>query len=787
VAVVLPATEAPLETPLESPAGVSVALGSSPDAIVSTTDSQAYAGDGAAIDGVLTYPLVTDYAWFIYSEITPVLPARIRSSFEATLGRTLVGTPQADRSITETVPRGELTLGDAVLYPTILRPDEPIAILRAIEDQGGLPPYEQTIAYETRLAILSRLYPDSLYTTALDAIGIEQATAQEVLQYLFDRWAERFPDFRAKPVPPIVLFVPDADGLYTRTLTAERIEFKQTRDRKRSIAQLLEDFRQAFPGYGVDVDSDDDIVIRPPPWAVDFDATAVAPAAVWYGPSEGFSPTDEDFRTADRLDVTSSSELEIEAEYDGSSLVVRASILVLFYAPDAPNTGPQLASVTQILSLAPNEETRVAANVTARDVPTQRFTATTLVSYRLTWERPGPTGGTLRIEPRILETSGSSSFGTIYAAHALRLDASSESVLGAPGIGVLGPEIESPVPEPSFDGSRVINAQTARYAEIDFVEGDDLIPASFVRWGPTEYEPAGANLVGLGSIQSFVDEDGNPLPIGETVEVEWLYELRISASATEPVNEGPAQEGLFGGGDPVTRSGLFTLAPGATHTEDIVLNGEWALTYGRIVTIRWTRVERPDGTQGIAVTYANISTRTTNVTVARPWLGHVTSWTTTGEVWRETGVVLDATYDETDDEDAGLSQSLFGRREGPLIVVNFFPVRIEQLLEICEGIVRFHHRPRARYRGLRLTPESEITPDDLNRLLYLPNDLGGVLEAYRYADASAVRSYTATRELDLEVITSLTSDAGTPASDVEEAVEATASISGASHALDADE
>ena len=776
MAVPLPATPAPLEAPLPSPAGVQAPL--RPPA----TDSQTYIS-GSASGAVLDYPLVGDFAW--YQELR--LPARIRSSYEATLGRTLVGTPQADIRVSETIPRAvAVDVGTRVAYPTILRPAQPIAQLRVIEDAGGLPVVEQRLQYESRLAALQRMFPDSVYVTAQQVTGSADPTmtAREAIQWLFDAWADQFPDFRAKPVPEMILFVRDDDGRYTQTLTTDRLRLRQTPDRRRSIAQLLEDLRAAFPGYAVLVDSDDDVVLRPPPWAVPRDP--VADPAIWLGPT-GFSSGATNFRAADRLDI-SSTPWEIDPAYDQSRVWCEGDLMVaVLGSGEVADPGPITGATPFRLELRPNVPQTVLDRVVVRGI-FARTVVLALVRYEIEWQRPGSTGGTIAITPDIdLDTIIAGDTWTLMLAHAVRADAHGEGDSQAPVVTVRPADVQVPMPQATLDASTVVNAQTVRHSEVDFVDDDDLLAPLYLRAGPTDYEPAGANRTTSGTVNEFVDEEGDPLITGGMVVIEWLYELRISASSSSPVDEACARSGTFGGGDCITFGGTFTLTPGQSHAEQVRLSGEFAVTSGPLATIRWTYEQLPDGRQGLVAEMFNLTSRTPNVTVARPWFGHVVSWTTTGSVWRETGVQYNVTYDQDDSSDALASQALFGVREGPPIDINFFGVMPEEMLAMAQGIVQYNVRPRVRYRGLRLTEHAEVTPDDLNYAARLPfTSRSMILEAYAYSDERSIDTALAQRDIDLQALsaTSLEGD-GRPASDVINAVPATAGVSGASYALDA--
>lgn len=773
----LPAAPAPLEAPFANPANVDAELP------LAGVNAEGYLAGGTVSGSLLSYPDVASFLWFDALE----LPDRIRSSYEVTLGRTLVGTPQADVSAGETVPRAEsVRIGDLVAYPTMIRPTRPIAVLRAIEDAGGLPTFEQPIAYETRLAALSRLFPPSLYTTTQDALGQATATAQEVLQHLFDVWADLFPDFRAKPVPPLVLFVPDETGRYTRTLETDRIYLKQPEGQERSIQTLLEDFRAVFVGYGVTVDAEGELVIVPPPWAAGISRDREAPLAYRVGP--GFAPDLATIGAVGREDV-GAAPIAVDADFAGDELELEAEVhLRLSSSPTGPASSTFELFYSGVRSafaavLTPNATVRVERELTSSlfaggpDVYARAV-------YDVTWTRPGATGGTISVavveattsfaNPSVL-TGGSAP--TLYVGHALTLGAYALGELGLRARTVTADEIEGPVPAPSFDGSRVINRQAATYRDLDFVEDTPLLPSLSTRIGATTYTPAGTANVAPATFQPFLGDDDEPLIAGEEIEISFDYQLRRAVNA-----EGASEEDRDG----YTRSETFTLRPGQTRSFTYTLNGEVPLTFGTLVTVRFRYVIR-DGVAGVLADFPFWTTRSTNVLLTRPWFGHVLAFDVTGSVYQETGEDLEVVYDETSgDPDVLSSQALYGVREGPPIEVNFFRVTYEDLLAITSAIVRYNQTPRARYAGVKLTPASEITPDDLGLSLLLPWGVAAVLEAYRYDDARSIESSRATRELDLVLLYPLIDSAGAFASDVESAVEETSGISGASIVLDAD-
>lgn len=754
MAIPLAVTEAPLEAPFASPALVTAEL---PGIAV---EPAGYFG-GTASGTSLSYDDVSDFVWFALFDWDAIVSgSRIRSSFEVTLGRTLVGTPQADVSASETFPRAEaLNVGDLIAYPTMIRPLRPIALLRAIEDGGGLPIYEQRLSYETRLAALSRMYPPSLFATTLEAIGTPTATAQEVLQHLFDLWAQIFPEFRAKPVPPLVLFAPDETGAYTRTLTTDRIYLKQPEGRERSIQTLLEDFRAIFVGYGVSVDAEGDLVIIPPPWAETFARPMIADPAYRRGP--GWVVDLDTLGAGTREDVGSSA-WAIDPTFDEDQLEVDVTIHQrLSESPTGPRSlsaelsysGVQAASSVRLVPGVPVEVTRELVPFLGLG----GFGPSSIATYRLTWTRPGPTGGSIAVElvtatlsfvrPALFMLPAT----TLYVGHGLTLDAYAVGEIGIRTVTVSGDDLETPVPAPALDGSRVINRQEASYADVDFVEDTPLLPSFSTRAGATTYTAPGTAYTPPSTFHPFVDEDDEPLLVGETVTISFDYQLRRARNAA-----GLDEEDRDG----FVRSETFDLRPGETRSFTYNLAGEVPLTSGFLVTVRFRYTSR-DGIPGLVVDIPSWASRSTNVLLTRPWFGHVLAWDTVGSVYGPTGEELEVIYDETSgDADVLTSQALYGVRAGPPIEVNFFRVTYQDLLDVTQAIVRYNMAPRARYVGVKLTPASEITPDDLGKRLLLPFGIAAVLEAYSYDDARSFESSRTSRSLDLVLLFPLVDGAG---------------------------
>jgi hypothetical protein len=461
---------------------------------------------------------------------------------------------------------------------------------------------------------------------------------------------------------------------------------------------------------------------------------------------------------ASRTDFTDTT-LAVAGDFDGEALVISGTIIQEARRASGATwwsigvmTGRR---VPYTLTLEPGVPQDITATLQA--LTSSGWTQVGRARYRLTWTRPGSTGGT--ITATVLEATTSGTITSLIQGdvlldltHALTVDGAGEPAIGVRNIVVAGNEVALPLPAPALDGSRVINAQTATHAEVDFVDATPLLPTLAVRRGPTDYTPSGATVVPLGEFQPFLDDEGAPLIVGGQVTVTWLYELRTASSADASSDGGCAQTGVFGTGPCLTFTGSFSIAPGQSRTLDIVLDGEWALTFGRILTIRWQYRQQADGQQGLVVTFANVGLRTNNAAAARPWMAHVVSWDTDGSVWQETGVVYQATYDEVNDTDAALSQALYGRREGPPIEVNLFAVNESDLQQIVQGIVRYNLLPRGRYLDVQLTPASDLTPDSLNYTLLMPFGVAGLMEAYRYADARTPDSVLVQRAVDLVVL-----------------------------------
>lgn len=755
----------PIITPPASPTNIPASI--RPAAGLTDTYLGGYAGGD-----LLLYTDMMHFVWF-----EPLnLPDRFRSHYTTTLGEVMVGTPQADVGASETVPRGEgYDLGDRTDYASMARPLAPFARLTAISDQGGTPAFEQTVAFESALSHLARLFPASTYVTAQDAVGEDTMTAQEVIQYLFDAWEAQFPGrFRARPVPPIRLFVPDDDGAYTRTLVTDRIHLRQPPDRRRSIQTLLQDLRATFPGYGVDADHEGFIVLLPPPWALEADTEPVAEPSYRLGPASWVQSPD-DIQAVGRADV-SSSPWEIDPAYDGTHLEVRLQFrTAVSIDEDGLSTVMDLTGniVTRTVTLAPNVGSVVEYSFQVGELDTI-FT----IRYLVTWSRPGSMGGTVLVNPTqaVISFPVPEAGVTLYFAHSALLDARSVGELGAPVVNVDGDEVHAILPAAAYDASRVINAQRATFAQREFVEGDDLTPVLAVRAGPTAFDPPAATVMEHNTFIPFDDGEEPPEPLitGSVIDVAYSYWMRGSASLSGPTGE-------VGFEGPI--SGTVQVMVGGASVVNIALGYPWVGLPGQsywVARIRFRYQQQPDGRFGIVVDFPAYRDRIDNPFQTRPFLGHVVAFQVSGSVFRETGVEIDVEFsadsvapEDPVDPEVVASTQRFGRREGPVIPINFFEVTEQDMLDIVRSIVLYNCQPRARWHGVKLTAAGELSPRSLGRYLLLPWGSTAVFEAFRASDASAVEGSSVEREFDaVQVYELITGGSGVPGADTDdEAVE----------------
>lgn len=754
--------EAVEEQPIIRPPAAPTNIQASLRPAAGLTDS--YLG-GYAGGGMLVYHDVTDFVWW-----EPLnLPDRIRSHFNTTLGQVLVGTPQADVAASEVVPRGDgYSIGDQTDYASMARPLAPFARMTAISDQGGSPAHLQPVTFETALSHLNRLFPSSTYASAMDAIGESTMTAQQVIQYLFDQWEAQFPGrFRARPAPPMILFVQDEEGRYTRTLTTDRVHLRNPPERRRSIQTLLEDLRQAFPGYGVTVDHEGYVVLLPPPWAMESEQEEVAAAAYRIGPGS-WLPTPEEIQAVGREDVTSSP-WDLDPAYDGTHLEVRLHFrtrAAIDAAGESNVLDIQGNITSRTVTLAPNNPQVVEYTFQVGELE-NIFT----VRYLVTWNRPGSVGGNVIVTP----TQALTSFPvpeagvTLYFAHSALLDALSIGALGVPVVNVTGDEVVGTVPQPAYDASRVINAQRATWAELGFVDDQQILALTGVRVGPTAFDPPGAGMVEANTFQPFLDDDDEPMVTGSIITVTWSYWMRGSASLS-----GPTGEQAFAG--PIT--GTAQVMVGGASVVNIVLPYPWSPgptpTYW-VARLQFRYAQDDRGRFGIVAGFAATRERVSGLTPT-PFLGHVMAFTVDGSVFAATGVELDVEYsvdslpeDAVADPDVALSTARFGRREGRPLAVNFFSVTEQDLVDMVRAIALYHAQPRAVWRGVQLTSESDLDPRALGHYLLLPWGSTAVFETYDNADARAYMSSSIRRSIDaVEVYRLILGGSGVPGADTDD-------------------
>lgn len=113
-----------------------------------------------------------------------------------------------------------------------------------------------------------------------------------------------------------------------------------------------------------------------------------------------------------------------------------------------------------------------------------------------------------------------------------------------------------------------------------------------------------------------------------------------------------------------------------------------------------------------------------------------------GQSWQQSRTSEAATFGREDDDAvvAGLlrSQSEFGILEKTLNA-SFFSPTLDQAMQIAQAYVRANMWPVERFQ-VEQGPAMPVFPDDINRLVRLPNDAEGTVESWEYADQFAFDS-----------------------------------------------
>lgn len=208
-------------------------------------------------------------------------PSRIASSFNETAGDIITGVPQNDVAAQETMPKSEQwNVGDRLAYRTITRPERTIKnfmVSAELPQQGA----KRTYRYRTVKSLMDNLFPASIVMHTEQAGLGPEATAQQVVQFVLNRWQTEYlvpggdqespPLLRFRAVPPLYLYTPDEDGEYTYQPTTAAIYLPQPENNRKSMSQYLEELLRVFVGYKLVLDSEDYLVIRSPEWSPDYD------------------------------------------------------------------------------------------------------------------------------------------------------------------------------------------------------------------------------------------------------------------------------------------------------------------------------------------------------------------------------------------------------------------------------------------------------------------------------------------------------------------------------------
>lgn len=221
---------------------------------------------------------------------------RYRSSISADAGSLLATTRAVPFDTSHTIafsPAAELE--QETLYPfyeaTSVQSGQPDVLFypRARQSIDGPIVYDGV----TLLTLMERVFPAQILTRTESVSLPALATAQEIITYVFEQWANAFPWFSYKAVPDLRLrstvVTGDWDGILALRTTRLRdsvIRVRQSATSPRSMRAMLEGLLSPFQGTQFYMDSDGDLVIRPV-----------------YGPDADATP----FKTLDNHDVVTIS------------------------------------------------------------------------------------------------------------------------------------------------------------------------------------------------------------------------------------------------------------------------------------------------------------------------------------------------------------------------------------------------------------------------------------------------------------------------------------------------
>lgn len=207
---------------------------------------------------------------------------RYRSSVSADSGSLLATTRAVPFDTSHTIafsPAAELD--QDALYPffeaTSAQSGQPDVLFypRARQSLGGPIEYDGV----TILTLMERVFPAQILTRTEDVSLPALATAQEIITYVFQQWANAYPWFTYKAVPDLRLRSVSVTGdwsgvlaLRTTVLRDSVIRVRQSPTSPRSMLAMLEGLLSPFPGTQYFMDSDGDLVIRPV-YGPDADAT----------------------------------------------------------------------------------------------------------------------------------------------------------------------------------------------------------------------------------------------------------------------------------------------------------------------------------------------------------------------------------------------------------------------------------------------------------------------------------------------------------------------------------
>ena len=215
------------------------------------------------------------YEWDFVSDSFASTADRLRSHVSEDAGSLFQATQAVavESAVSEAFPYGtDLSAGALRSFSEALTPDD-----TAIR-YYPLPTRNQemlvTVEGETKLGRMARTYPPAIMARVANIPDLGEATAtpQEIIEYVFSRWASVFDWFTYETVPDLRLLVDGAVGAPRQyyvdnpeagVLNVEAIALPQEDDARLSMREIVDQWLATFPGTTIRQNSSGNIELVP--------------------------------------------------------------------------------------------------------------------------------------------------------------------------------------------------------------------------------------------------------------------------------------------------------------------------------------------------------------------------------------------------------------------------------------------------------------------------------------------------------------------------------------------